>query len=82
MTVLTVSQFRDELADLINRVAYKGERVEVRRRGKRLAVLVSIDDVELLERLEDLMDVEAGKEALAKTGKLIPYEKVRQELGL
>ncbi|MEU1078734.1 type II toxin-antitoxin system Phd/YefM family antitoxin [Streptomyces sp. NPDC005908] len=51
---IPVTQARAELADLINRVVYGGERVVVTRHGKPLVALVSADD---LRRLDELKDV-------------------------
>ncbi|MFG2539276.1 type II toxin-antitoxin system Phd/YefM family antitoxin [Streptomyces sp. NPDC048511] len=47
---IPVTQARAELAELINRVVYGGERVVVTRHGKPLVALVSAAD---LQRLED-----------------------------
>ncbi|MFS0691307.1 type II toxin-antitoxin system Phd/YefM family antitoxin [Streptomyces nitrosporeus] len=47
---IPVTQARAELAELINRVVYGGERVVVTRHGKPLVALVSAAD---LRRLED-----------------------------
>jgi PHD/YefM family antitoxin component YafN of YafNO toxin-antitoxin module len=74
----------EEKADLIalgNRVTATGERIVVHRRGKGLA-LISVEDLELLERLEDQDDARAAREALAESDERIPYEQVRKELGL
>jgi prevent-host-death family protein len=46
-----VTEARKEFADLVNRVAYTGERVALTRRGKVMAALVSAEDLELLENL-------------------------------
>ncbi|MFI7102188.1 type II toxin-antitoxin system Phd/YefM family antitoxin [Streptomyces sp. NPDC050161] len=46
---IPVTQARAELADLINRVVYGGERVVVTRHGKPLVALVSAADLQLLE---------------------------------
>ncbi|MFD7296333.1 type II toxin-antitoxin system Phd/YefM family antitoxin [Streptomyces sp. NPDC059897] len=46
---IPVTQARAELADLINRVVYGGERVVVTRHGKPLVALVSASDLERLE---------------------------------
>ncbi|MFG3249882.1 type II toxin-antitoxin system Phd/YefM family antitoxin [Streptomyces sp. NPDC048187] len=46
---IPVTQARAELADLINRVVYGGERVIVTRHGKPLVALVSAADLERLE---------------------------------
>ncbi|MGI5341486.1 type II toxin-antitoxin system Phd/YefM family antitoxin [Streptomyces sp. CA-181903] len=56
---IPVTQARAELAELINRVVYGGERVVVTRHGKPLVALVSAADLERLERLE----AEAGERA-------------------
>lgn len=50
---IPVTQARAELADLINRVVYGGERVVVTRHGKPLVALVSAADLERLEGLEE-----------------------------
>ncbi|MEU6814238.1 type II toxin-antitoxin system Phd/YefM family antitoxin [Streptomyces sp. NPDC046860] len=49
---IPVTQARAELADLINRVVYGGERVTVTRHGKPLVALVSAADLERLEALD------------------------------
>ncbi|MFD8820374.1 type II toxin-antitoxin system Phd/YefM family antitoxin [Streptomyces sp. NPDC059627] len=50
---IPVTQARAELAELINRVVYGGERVVVTRHGKPLVALVSAADLERLEELPD-----------------------------
>lgn len=50
---IPVTQARAELADLINRVVYGGERVVVTRHGKPLVALVSAADLERLQELPD-----------------------------
>ncbi|MEV8592195.1 type II toxin-antitoxin system Phd/YefM family antitoxin [Streptomyces sp. NPDC052012] len=56
---IPVTQARAELADLINRVVYGGERVVVTRHGKPLVALVSADD---LRRLDELPEATAPAE--------------------
>ncbi|MET8669326.1 type II toxin-antitoxin system Phd/YefM family antitoxin [Streptomyces tendae] len=53
---IPVTQARAELADLINRVVYGGERVVVTRHGKPLVALVSAADLERLEEIQDSPD--------------------------
>jgi prevent-host-death family protein len=57
-----VTEARAEFADLVNRVAYSGERIALTRRGKVMAALVSAEDLELLESLRE------GRLHLAQTG--------------
>ncbi|MEV6805983.1 type II toxin-antitoxin system Phd/YefM family antitoxin [Streptomyces sp. NPDC017405] len=59
---IPVTQARAELADLINRVVYGGERVVVTRHGKPLVALVSAADLERLDALG-----EPGAERIASS---------------
>jgi prevent-host-death family protein len=77
-----VSKARGQFAELINQVAYRGQRVALKRRGKTVAAIVPAEDLAALEALEDRMDIEAAKKALAESNERIPYGKVRKELGL
>ena len=61
MTTLSITEIRDNLSDAINRVAYKGERVLVRRSGKDVAAIVSIEDLAAIEAIEDRRDIEASR---------------------
>ncbi|MFH8341831.1 type II toxin-antitoxin system Phd/YefM family antitoxin [Streptomyces sp. AM6-12] len=72
---IPVTQARAELADLINRVVYGGERVVVTRHGKPLAALVSAAD---LERLEALDAAVAGEERVASSVSRIREPGVRE----
>ncbi|GAA1325887.1 type II toxin-antitoxin system Phd/YefM family antitoxin [Streptomyces sanglieri] len=49
---IPVTQARAELAELINRVVYGGERVVLTRHGRPLVALVSAADLERLEKEE------------------------------
>ena len=75
-----------DLSDLLNRVAFGGERVVLHRRGKNVAALVSIHHLDLLEALEDRLDVAEAKQALeemdASGESPIPWEQVKRELEL
>ncbi len=84
MNRLNASEAREGFADLLNRVAYRGERIVLHRRGKDVAAIVSVEDLELLERLEDERDLKAAKAALreAKKKGTKPLSKVMKELGI
>lgn len=82
MTSISVSKLRSDLADAINRVAYRKERVIVERQGKRLVALVPVEELDLLEEMEDRLDVEAADKAVRAGGKPVPWEEVRRKAGL
>lgn len=65
-----VTEARKDLAELVNRVAYQGERVVLTRHGKAMAAIVSAEDLELLERLlaERIDLTQAGPQAPAPEG--------------
>ena len=81
---IDTSVARDSLSDTLNRVSYSKERIVIRRHGKDLAALVPIEDLRFLEELEDRMDLEEARVALAETEKegTISWEKVKKDLGL
>ncbi|KES05872.1 prevent-host-death protein [Streptomyces toyocaensis] len=62
---IPVTQARAELADLINRVVYGGERVVVTRHGKPLVALVSADDLRRLEELQQQEEESAGERVIS-----------------
>jgi len=82
VTTLNITEIRDNLSEAISRVAYKGERILVRRSGKDVVAIVPIEDLATLEALEDQRDIKAADAALAESDERIPYVQVRRELGL
>lgn len=80
MTRMTTSELKKELGDVINRVVYRGERIELQRRGKDVAAIVPFGDLKLIEEIEDQLLQEKAKKALKERGR-IPLAKVKKELG-
>ena len=65
MTRLTTTEVRRDFAEAVNRVAFGKERVVIFRRGQDLAAVVPLEDLRLLERLEDAVDIEEARAALS-----------------
>jgi len=86
MSHMSVGKVRQDIAEMVNRVAYGGDRVVIERRGKGVAALISLDDLELLESLEDREDIKAARRAreqMKRTGeKPVPWADLKDELGL
>lgn len=78
------SKVRQDFSDTLNRVAYARERVILHRRGKDVAAVVPIEDLRLLEALEDRMDLEDARDALAEARKKgsKPLRALMKELGV
>jgi prevent-host-death family protein len=75
---------RKGISEAISRVVSTGDRIIILQRGKPMAALVSLNDLRMLETLEDQIDVEAARKALAgpKNRKRIPWRRVKATLGL
>lgn len=54
---VTTRELREGLSDAVGRAAFAGERIGVTKHGKLAAVLIGVDDLELLEELEEARDV-------------------------
>jgi prevent-host-death family protein len=85
---ITASEARDEFAEVINRVAYGGERVVIRRHEKELAAVIPMEDLRLLERLieqeEDRIDAEEAEGIMAAIERgeeeVIPFDQAVREI--
>jgi prevent-host-death family protein len=79
---LNSSEARASFADAVNRACFGGERTIIRRHGKDVAAVVSIEDFKTLEGLEDRLDLEEARKIMKRPSRLIPWEKVKADLNL
>jgi prevent-host-death family protein len=84
MTSIPLAEARKTLGDLVDRVAYASERIELSKNGKPVAVVVTVEDAALLRQLEDKIDLEDARRALAeaKVKGTISLKDLKAELGL
>jgi antitoxin Phd len=82
MSEMPVTEARDHLADVVNRVAYSGESTYLTRRGRRLAAIVPAEVLEAIEALEDRIDIDAAEESYAEAGEDLTLDQLREELQL
>ena len=82
MTRISATDARKELPDLINRVAYSGERVCVTRHGRDVACLVSMEEARLIDLLEERLDVQDALEALREAERegSVAWQDLKSEL--
>jgi prevent-host-death family protein len=75
---------RAQFSEIINRAAFGKERVTLTRRGKEIVAVVPIEDVKLLEELEDRIDLDDARAALAESKKkgTVSWQKIKKELGI
>ena len=61
---ISTSEARRMFSDLLSRACYANERFAVTRKGRPVAAIVPLDDLEAMQALEDAMDVKAARESL------------------
>ena len=84
MTSMPVTAARDELAELVNRVAYGRERICLTRHGKDVVCVVSMDEARLLDLIEDRLDLSDALDALKELREQgsVPWGDLKAELGV
>jgi len=83
MNERTASDARQNFAEVVNQVAYGGERVVIHRHGKGLAAVVPMSDLELLRDLEshiDLSDAKMSVKQAQETG-TVSLDELKKQLG-
>lgn len=80
----SLSDARSNFADIANEVAYAGRRIILTRKGKKLVAIVPIEDLEALEAIENRVDLDDARKALADTDKngTISWESIKRKLDL
>ena len=80
-TEISTRELRSQLADVLGRAMYAGERIGVTRNGKLAAVVVSVADLEALEAFEMAQDVAAYRQAKAEDdGTRVTLDELRADL--
>lgn len=79
MAVISVSEMKDTLSEVLNRAAYGQERIVIASRGKPKAAVISVEDLELLEELEDALAVREALEEYER-GETVSLEELIAEL--
>lgn len=80
MNRLPATKAREKLAEIVNEVAYGGDRVVLHRHGKDLVAMISVEDLARFEELEDRYDLELMREARDERGSNISWDDLRAEI--
>jgi prevent-host-death family protein len=81
MTKVTITDFRPQIRKLADMVCHHGERVCVERNGEPVFAMISFEDLEALEAMEDIVDLAAAREA-TKEGNFVDLDDLIKELKL
>jgi prevent-host-death family protein len=64
MSTITIGEARAKFSEVVRRAQHGKERIIVARHGRPAAAIISADELDYFERLEDALDIEAAEEAL------------------
>ena len=67
---ISIGQVKREISELLNRVAYGGERIVLTSRGKPKAVIISLDDYERIQNSDSDDQINRWEAWKAKNAKL------------
>ena len=82
LNTVSTAEARKKLSEIVNKVAYGKEPIVLTRRGEEIAALISMEELEFLQLIEERIDIEDAKKALEEPGENISAEKLWKELGL
>ena len=78
----TIAAAREKFSELLNLANYKNYRIEIVKRNKTVAYIVSKEDFELLTRIEDYLDAKEADEIIKSSEGTIPHKEMFKEFGL
>lgn len=82
MSELPISEAREHLGEVVSRAEHAQERTVLTRRGKPVAVVISIEDFRELQAAEDEADLAAAREALADASPRVAHADVLARYGM
>jgi prevent-host-death family protein len=84
VTSMPITAARDDLAEIVNRVAYTKERICLTRHGKEVACVVSVEEARLLDLIEEHLDIVDALDALKELRDQGPvsWDALKAELGV
>jgi len=82
-TSINTVDAKEELTEIVNRVAHNKERIILTRREKEIAAIVPIEDLKFLESLQNKNDLEEAAEALkeARAHGTLTLDELKTDIG-
>lgn len=76
---MSSAEARNHFPDLVSQAAYGKKRTVITRRGKKVAAIIPIEDLERLMTIEDAIDIREAEEILVR-GKFEDWEEAKNEI--
>ncbi|MEO8402010.1 MAG: type II toxin-antitoxin system Phd/YefM family antitoxin [Gammaproteobacteria bacterium] len=82
-SVLSTVEAKEQFTDLINRVAHSKERIVLTRRGKEIAAIIPMEDLNLILESQDKHDLREAIDALkeARSEGTITLDQLKDDVG-
>lgn len=88
METLSCREVKDHMAEILNRVAYNHKRYKIARHNKEMAIIISIEEWEAIEKIlqkleneEDIYEATLALKEVEKKGS-ISFEEMKKRVGL
>jgi prevent-host-death family protein len=83
-TKMTTLDAKEKFTELLNHIAHSKERVILTRRGKELVAIISLEDLQFLESVQDKNDLQEAINAYkeAKNSTSVTLESLKEDLGI
>lgn len=81
MPQLSIAEASQHFSELIKNTTAKKQRTLITQSGHNVAVLLPLEDLALLQKVEDILDYQEAIEALDEPGENISLEALKKELG-
>lgn len=88
METLSCREVKDHMAEILNRVAYNHKRYKIARHKKNMAIIISIEEWEAIERIlqqledeEDICEAEVALKEVEEKGS-ISFKEMKKRLGI
>lgn len=83
ITIMNTADAKEQFTDLINRVVHSKERIILTRRGKEIAAIIPLEDLQVLQESQDRQDLRDAIDALkeARDVGAMTLEQLKEEIG-
>lgn len=80
---ISAADAKEELPELLNRVSHYKEHIIITRRGKEIAALIPIEDLQLIKESQNKNDLQEAVESLkqAREEGTITLQQLKNEIG-
>jgi prevent-host-death family protein len=80
--IITTDNAKKDFTNLLKKVNQENESIILTQHGKQIAALISIDELNLLQQIEDYIDIQDAKKALRGNEENISSTEFWKQLGL